>query len=252
MAPGNYGFNVQARNIAIALAVDNNRDGQITLDSSDMTTPAQPYRFWVNDSKEKGDDESSGGADDQIPGQSYFNANYSLTHVNGSSDLVNFFPVALCLSNLLQWLPPTNGWEYHLTQNDAGLPAGMGNGAVKFVYTSLSPTNAFDYLTNTAGFGCGTNADEWATNADTIQVLNTPGTVLDTNWLAMVQNNGGLWRDSGGRLRGDHAAIDAGNLAQRSKNGRRAAVFEHQQRGANVPASELLLCERDGGSSRPV
>jgi hypothetical protein len=67
----------------------------------------------------------------------------------------------------------------------------MGNGALKFVYTSLSPTNAFDYLTNTVGFGYGANSDEWATNADTIQVLNTPGTVLDTNWLAQVQTNGG-------------------------------------------------------------
>jgi hypothetical protein len=177
--------------IPMAMAVDNNRDGQITFDSADQTTANTPYRFWVNDSKEGGDDESAGGADDQIPGQSYFNANFSLTHVNGSSDLVNFFPVALCLSNVLQWLPPTNGWEYHLTQNDAGLPAGMGNGALKFVYTSLSPTNAFDYLTNTVGFGYGANSDEWATNADTIQVLNTPGTVLDTNWLAQVQTNGG-------------------------------------------------------------
>jgi hypothetical protein len=182
-----YTFNMQAFDVTPRMLVDNSHSGNL----NSLTTPNSPYRFWINDSKESGDDESSGGADDQIPGQSYFNANYSLTHVNGSSDLVNFFPVALCLSNVLQWLPPTNGCEYHLMQNDAGLPAGMGNGALKFVYTSLSPTNAFDYLTNTAGFGYGTNADEWATNADTIQVRNTPGTVLDTNWLAMVQNNGG-------------------------------------------------------------
>jgi hypothetical protein len=89
-----YTFNVQALDITHVLAVDNNRDGQIALDGSDDTTPTKPFRFWVNDSKESGDDESAGGADDQIPGQSYFNANYSLTHVNGSSDLVNFFPVA--------------------------------------------------------------------------------------------------------------------------------------------------------------
>ena len=185
-----YTFNVLVIEIFSPM-VDNKRDGQISLDGSDDTAQDKPFRFWINDSKEHGDDESAGGADDQIPGQSYFNANYSLKHVNGSSDLVNFFPVALCLSNVLQWLPPTNGFEYHLTQNDAGLPAGTGNGAVKFVYTSLSPTNAFDYLTNTAGFGYGTNSDEWVTNADTIQVRNTPGTVLDTNWLVQVQNNGG-------------------------------------------------------------
>ena len=174
-----YTFDVQALDITRILAVDANRDGQIALDGSDDTTPAKPFRFWVNDSKEKGDVTSGS---DTVPGQSYFVANYSLIHVNGRSDLVNFFPVALSLSNVLQWLPPTNGFEYHLVQNDS---------AVKFVYTGLTLSNAFDYLTNLDSFGYGTNANEWVTNADTIQVLNTPDAMLDTNWLAQVQNNGG-------------------------------------------------------------
>jgi hypothetical protein len=168
--------------IPMAMAVDNNRDGQITFDVADQTTADKPYRFWINDSKEHGDDESDVGADDQIPGQSYFKANYSLIHVNGRSDVVNFFPVVLRLSNTLQLLSPTNGYEYHLLQD---------SGAVKFVYTGLTLTNAFDYLINTASTGYGTNFDEAITNADTIQVLNTLGTTLDTNWLAQVQNNGG-------------------------------------------------------------
>ena len=64
-----YAFSVQATELGLRLAVDNNRDGQINFDNSDLTTPAKPYRFWINDSQEHGDDESSGGADDQIPGQ---------------------------------------------------------------------------------------------------------------------------------------------------------------------------------------
>ncbi len=187
-----YTFEVRVSEISPPL-VDNNRDGQISLDGSDDTTPAKPFRFWVNDSKESGDDESSVGADDQIPGQPSTidngggiqipNANYANDQINGRSDLVNFFPVALCLSNILQWLPPASGFEYHLLQADS---------AVKFVYTSLMPTNAFDYLTNLNSFGYGTNSDEWVTNADTIQVTNIlPGIVLDTNWLAQVQANGG-------------------------------------------------------------
>jgi hypothetical protein len=84
-------------------------------------TAAMPYRVWVNDSKKSGDIAS--GAGDQIPGQTYFNANYSSLHVNGRSDLVNFFPVALCPSNTLALLPPTNGWEYRLVQSDAGFQA---------------------------------------------------------------------------------------------------------------------------------
>ena len=169
-----YTFDAQALDVTHILAVDNNRDGQITFDYNDGTTTTKPFRFWINDSTEHGDDESApgaAGADDQIPGQPalvsdgedfYLYANYAQHHVNGRSDLVNFFPVAICLSNVMQWAPVTNGFEYHLSQADS---------AVKYVYTSLIPTNAFDYLTNLNSFGYGTNFNEWATNADTIQVL---------------------------------------------------------------------------------
>ena len=53
----------------------------------------KPYRFWVNDSQESGDIAS--GADAQIPGSS--SANGNLNHVQGRSDYVNFFPVALSI-----------------------------------------------------------------------------------------------------------------------------------------------------------
>jgi len=85
--------------------------------------------------------------------------------VQGRSDLVNFFPVALRLGNILRLLPPSNGYEYHLYQADKAIIGG----AVKFVYTSMAPTNAFDYLTNAASFGYGTNFDKAAFEADTIR-----------------------------------------------------------------------------------
>ena len=106
---------------------------------------------------------------------------------------------------------------------------------MKFIYTSLTPANAFDYLTNvTATAGYGVNSNEPAYAADTIQV--NPDTALDTNWLAQVQDNGGDGNHIGGRLRGHAAPVDAGNLAQRKIAGRNAVVFEHQRRGADVPA----------------
>jgi alpha-tubulin suppressor-like RCC1 family protein len=178
----NYYFNIQATELDLQLAVDNNRDGNITFDQPGQTNPdktsaAKPFRFWINDSQESGD--ISSGAND-VPSSS--SPNYNLNHVNGRSDLINFFPVALSLSNVLQLLPPSSGYEYHLVQNDS---------AVKFVYTPLSSTNAFDYLTNIASIDYGTNFDEVAINADTLPVSVAPGAVLDTNWLAHVQNNGG-------------------------------------------------------------
>jgi Alpha/beta hydrolase of unknown function (DUF900) len=50
VVPGadNYTFNVQATNVTLQLAVDANRDGNITFDSQDQTTAANPYRFWLN------------------------------------------------------------------------------------------------------------------------------------------------------------------------------------------------------------
>jgi hypothetical protein len=176
-----YAFNAAGEKHAVllipmAIAVDNNRDGQITLDGSDATTAGNPYRFWINDSKEHGDDETSVGADDQIPGQSFLTANYPLIHVNGRSDLVNFFPVALCLSNTLQLLPPANGYEYHLSQAD---------GAVNFVYTDLVRANAFDYLTNLDNSSYGSNFNTQAYAADTIHVTSQ-GVALSTNFLNRI------------------------------------------------------------------
>jgi hypothetical protein len=177
------------------LAVDANRDGQISLDGSDDTTSGKPFRFWINDSKESWDDESSGGADDQIPGSS--TPNYSWNHPQGRSDYVNFFPVALCLSNVLQLLPLANGFEYHLSQ---------ANGAVKILYTDLTQSNTFDYLTNSAaptdyaaiaGYDPSFSPDSSGaisyTTLDAADLVHVTasGLVLNTNWLAQVQNNGG-------------------------------------------------------------
>lgn len=171
-----YTFNVQAFDVTPRMLVDNNRDGNV----DSLTTPNSPYHFWVNDASESGDISTAANA---VPGSS--SPNYASSQVNGRSDLVNFFPVALCLSNTMQLLPPTNGWEYHLSQADS---------AVKFVYTTLTQGNAFDYLTdatNSSGYGVNTNEAAYA--ADTIQISpsGATGTILDTNWLAMVQNNGG-------------------------------------------------------------
>jgi hypothetical protein len=43
-----YTFDVQADEANLQLAVDNNRDGNITFDAADATSTDRPYRFWVN------------------------------------------------------------------------------------------------------------------------------------------------------------------------------------------------------------
>ena len=201
---GNYAYNVRVTPLNLQLVVDNNRDGVLDVgvdDTSDQTTPTNPYRFWIDDSHEQGDVISS--AEDQCPGLvfngSFKNApNYAYTNLQGRSDLVNLFPVAICLSNALQLLPITNGYEYRLSQSD---------GALKYVYTLLTPTNAFDYLTNAADpnyyvFIGPTEDSEVEDVDDSIKLTSlnqasmfkiTPGVViLNTNWLLQVETNGGI------------------------------------------------------------
>ena len=170
-----YSFDVTPVNFQ--MAVDNNRDGRIAFDGSDATEPAKPFRFWINDSSEGGDISS---ATDQIPGSG---ANYTRNLINGASDVVNFFPVALSLSNVLQWLPITNGFEYRLSQAD---------GAVNFIYTDLEHSQAFGYLTNLynpayykSGFGFNMPIDA----ASKYRVL-PGGVALLSDFLNRIMTNG--------------------------------------------------------------
>jgi hypothetical protein len=168
--------------ITLQMAVDNNRDGRISFGDEDRTTANNPYRFWINDSQEHDDDETSeGGSDDQIPRSS--TPNYAMSRINGDSDFVNFFPVVLNLSNALQMLPPSDGYEYHLVQDDS---------AVKFVYTDLKLVDPFNYQTNSAGmYGFGSGSNYWSAFAPTIQITAAPGVTLANNWLMQIQNSGG-------------------------------------------------------------
>jgi hypothetical protein len=43
-----YTFDVQANQVNLQLAVDGNRDGNLTFDAADATSTDNPYRFWVN------------------------------------------------------------------------------------------------------------------------------------------------------------------------------------------------------------
>ncbi len=103
--------------------------------------------IWLNDDIDSGD---MGGND--IPGQAVqvvngFNIGPDYTTnvdpsgrqlgvVNGARDLVDLFPVALDIKQLLAVLPPSVSVKYKLKQAD---------GALNFVYTNLTRDHAFDY-----------------------------------------------------------------------------------------------------------
>ncbi len=139
----------------ISLNADANHDG--TLDFSyfgpDQTSPSRPLHFWINDNQDRGDDWGTG-----IPDQTGLSsdgliftgqdANGNLTYnIHGRRDLADFFPVYLNIGSLFQSNVLSSGinpsdpnYHFRLSQAD---------GALRFAYTDLTPTNFMDYLRNT-------------------------------------------------------------------------------------------------------
>ncbi len=176
------------------LAVDANRDGTIAsanLDNSDTTSTSNPFRFWLNDDDDSGD---LGGSD--IPGQSGNNFStgiigpvYGDAGVDGARDLIDWFPVALDIKQLVTALPPSDSVKYKLKQAD---------GALNFVYTNLTREHALDYQRQVLDTGFGPSFDQPASRAPGSRI--TPqGTVLSTEFLNRVrdQNYGVILVDAG-------------------------------------------------------
>ena len=110
--------------------------------SPDFTSPAHPFRFWINDNNDSG---NTGGND--IPG---YPATMKQTpnglsgHINGTRDLIDFFPVYIDIQNLLQ-AAQTNmlytNLQFVLSQADGALNVATT--------TNVLPDNPLAYLTDT-------------------------------------------------------------------------------------------------------
>ena len=186
----------------IALNVDANHDG--TMDFSftgpDFVGPNDPYRFWVNDDQDAGDDSGDG-----VPGQpvsvadgyNYTRVEGSLTphyYVHGTRDLVDFFPVyvnigSLFVSNSLSAdisYTDTN-WQFVLSQSDEVL---------RFAYTDLTPTNYMNSLRDTnearllGGFP-GLESILPGAQLTTISNVADGGAPLSPSFIASVATNDG-------------------------------------------------------------
>ena len=138
---------------AIALDVDANHDGimDFSYTSPDQTTPSHPFRFWVNDDNDIGDDIGDG-----IPGQgtqgdgmrpSLYVDYKAYYKVHGTRDLVDFFPVYVNIGSLFQSNALSAGinyadtnWQFVLSQAD---------GVLRYVTTDLTPTNYLNFLRDT-------------------------------------------------------------------------------------------------------
>jgi hypothetical protein len=161
------------------LAVDRDRDGVISPTScQDMTTVGRPFRFWVNDDSDSGEAGDAGIAD--VPGTASPEG-LNNGHIDGSRDLVDFFPVCIDIRGLTQLMPPGGGISYKLRHAD---------GALSFIQTTLSLARSGDYLKDILPAEFGTDFSESASSAVTRRI--TPeGVELTPRFLFGIQSGGG-------------------------------------------------------------
>ncbi len=141
--------------------------------------------IWLNDDDDQSEqdvDTTGSGNNQDVPGNTS-SPNYSESTVQGTRDLVDFFPLYLNIGQLLQQFPPSNTTTYTLSQDVS---------ALNFVYTNLTQATAFDYLRPpddplTNGFGDDGDGlcDQAPGNATKHQITST-GYVLSNDFLANI------------------------------------------------------------------
>ncbi len=169
-----FGKTARVAIVRARLLADKNRDG--VIDASD-NVPG-PLRMWINDDR---DDGSVADGESDVPTGgtvSFWNpivCNASDDHVNGMSDLEDYFPVWLDVSealSLLQSACPDSRISLRLTQSDA---------AIGIVNTDLTRTTAGAYLRNP------TVAAGYATAVDVI--VGSAGTEYPSSDFARLTSN---------------------------------------------------------------
>ncbi len=159
---------------------DFNHDRKIDETDRALIKTKGPFRFWINDDTDVGD---IAAGDSDLPGSS--TPNCGNDHVDGRSDLIDFFPVWLDIKQVLNLYPSAV-----VTMNH---PAS----AVNIVYTDLDKDTAGNYLTTEANT-YGTNRNQYAHEAATLLAkdrVTIPSGVeyfqLDPDFVARIRNGNG-------------------------------------------------------------
>ncbi len=155
------------QSIRVTLAVDANGDGNLKLsseDDSDLVTGARPFPFWINQN-------------DDTPAEA-FEADFANDRVDGVADLQDFFPVFLDVKELMSVLPAGPSVKYLLRQEE---------GALNFVYTSLTRATAFSFRDGVQNTGFGPAFDQPSAMATT-QQITAQGVELSGQFLDRIRN----------------------------------------------------------------
>lgn len=138
--------------VSAGIEVDVDRDGHIARD--ERPKGGRPLRHWVNDDDDQG--EWQGQAD--LPGLTA-SSDHANPGVDGLRDLVDFMPINLNLARVIRLMPPADGFEYFLRNEDR---------AAQVVLTGLSPAAAGTIHRNPDLRTFGSNLDGPVTAAEVL------------------------------------------------------------------------------------
>ncbi len=169
----NYGTGVQIAGDLIpvtiakgALIPDYNHNRKIDQEDIDRAMNSDTYYFWVNDDDGNGDTEGTG-----IPGTgSKVDPDHLV--VDGTRDLIDFFPVHLDILRLINTYDPAS-YLYRLRNTDS---------ALNYVVTDLGPTNSGDYLTGSNGT---IEPARTLATAPTISISSVSANILTASYIAL-------------------------------------------------------------------
>jgi hypothetical protein len=164
----------------VSLNADANHDGtmNLTYNSPDSVSSSKPFRFWANDDTDWSDTTGTG-----IPGQG---ANgdgvkqiQNTWEVHGRRDLVDFFPVCLNIGSLFQSNALSAGLS--VTDTNYQFVLSQADGALRFAYTDLTPTNYMNFLRDTNESGSLAFAPLTTISANGVTLTNTFVNGIATN-----------------------------------------------------------------------
>ncbi len=174
------GLNATGR-FQLGLRLDDATTVWCTLDVAPAPTGTLrvPERIWINEDDDSGE---AGGTD--IPGRGtpdHADAGPFPGRVDGTRDLVDFFPVRLFLRELVAAYPPSAGFTYRLSQADA---------ALSFAYTNLTVEQAEVCLDRVLATGFGDDFMRPPGEATT-RVVTAEGIVLGRSFVELAGRPGG-------------------------------------------------------------
>lgn len=153
-APRNGAMTVLLLDAQLLMAVDANRDGEITFggpDSTDATTRLQPYRFWTNDDIDRwhltnNDLFQLAYEQDDLETSPDGRLDWQENTFQSPRDLEDFSRIWISMEGLTDLLRAQNG-EFYLGLKWTGVPEGASKPAIK-LFKSVEADGATRYLTD--------------------------------------------------------------------------------------------------------